>query len=128
MSEDDSLVAQMVRDGLLTRSQAREHEDRNVLLRAIGTKPEVEVHCPPEPFECCPGDRFLLCTDGLHDLVSEEEIVAVMSLEPDNAAERLIGMARDRGGHDNISVIVAKIRPGTSENPPVIDTREVLVG
>ncbi|HEV3468566.1 MAG TPA: protein phosphatase 2C domain-containing protein, partial [Pyrinomonadaceae bacterium] len=68
LSEDHSHVMEMVRAGLLTKEQARTHEDKNVILRALGTTPEVEVSAV-EPLEVRPGDFYLLSSDGLHDLV-----------------------------------------------------------
>jgi serine/threonine protein phosphatase PrpC len=128
MSQDDSLVAQMVRDGLITDEQARSHEDRNVLIRALGTKPEVQLACVPEAFECRAGDSFLLCTDGLHDLVSEQEMLqAASSCRAAVAAERLIEMANARGGGDNVSVVLVAVNLPPAVCGQAAETREVLV-
>jgi serine/threonine protein phosphatase PrpC len=129
MSQDDSLVAQMVRDGLITVEQARSHEDRNVLVRALGTKPEVQLASAPTLFECRPGDRFLLCTDGLHDLVSEDEMLQVtLSSGGVAAAGHLIEMANSRGGADNISVVIVAVNQPPVAHTQTAATREVLVG
>jgi protein phosphatase len=129
MSEDDSVVAQMVRDGLITSEQAHSHENRNVLVRALGTKIDVQLASAPAPFQCRPADRFLLCSDGLHDLVTEEEMLQVASFStPGSAAERLIEMANSRGGDDNISVVIIAINPPSSTTEPTAETHEVLVG
>jgi PPM family protein phosphatase len=129
MSQDDSLVAQMVRDGHITAEQARSHEDRNILLRALGTKPEVEPGSPPHSIECRAADRFLLCSDGLHDLVSDEEMrEAVCSLRTNLAVERLVEMANSRGGPDNISVILVSVDSRRDSQVSVVETREVEVG
>jgi serine/threonine protein phosphatase PrpC len=129
MSQDDSLVAQMVRDGLITGEQARSHEDRNVLIRALGTKPEVQLASAPTPFECRSGDRFLLCSDGLHDLVSEREMVqAASSSRSDAAAESLIEMANSRGGADNVSIVIVSVNQSSGSNQRAAKTRDVLVG
>lgn len=112
LSEDHSAVNEMVKLGIITKEQARTHEDKNVILRALGTVPEVEV-LVLEPFAVREGDRYLLCSDGLHDLVLEDEIASVLSESQDThaAGERLIKMAKERGGHDNITVGIIAIMP-----------------
>jgi protein phosphatase len=112
LSEDHSAVNEMVKLGIITKEQARTHEDKNVILRALGTTPDVEVSML-EPFAVREGDRYLLCSDGLHDLVLEDEIASVLSESADihAAGERLIAMAKERGGHDNITVGIIAIMP-----------------
>jgi PPM family protein phosphatase len=112
LSEDHSAVNEMVKLGIITKEQARTHEDKNVILRALGTTPEVEVSTI-EPFGVRAGDQYLLCSDGLHDLVLEDEIAAVLTEAEDThaAGERLIAMAKERGGHDNITVGIIAIMP-----------------
>jgi PPM family protein phosphatase len=107
MSEDHSMVFEMVHKGLLTPEEARNHEDRNVLSRALGSRPQVEVSCWEEPFPIQAGDRFLLCSDGLHDLVSDEKmLVLARNGELNVATEQLVRTANENGGYDNISVIL----------------------
>ncbi|HEX8291913.1 MAG TPA: Stp1/IreP family PP2C-type Ser/Thr phosphatase [Pyrinomonadaceae bacterium] len=129
LSEDHSAVNEMVKLGLITKEQARTHEDKNVILRALGTTPDVEVSVL-EPFAVREGDRYLLCSDGLHDLVLEDEIASVLTESEDihAAGERLITMAKERGGHDNITVGIIAIMPeGTAaaEAGHVRTTREL---
>jgi protein phosphatase len=121
MSEDHSMVFEMVHQGLLTREEARNHEDRNVLSRALGSRRQVEVSCWAEPFPIEPGDRFLLCSDGLHDLVTDEKMLELANRgEVGAATERLVRAANENGGYDNISVILLeavdaaaqRVRPG----------------
>jgi protein phosphatase len=123
MSEDHSMVFEMVHQGLLTREEARNHQDRNVLSRALGSRPQVEVSCWDEPFPIQPGDRFLLCSDGLHDLVTDEKMLELAnSGDVGMATERLVRSANENGGYDNISVILleavdqeaARLRPGAT--------------
>jgi len=107
MSEDHSMVFEMVHKGLLTAAEARNHEDRNVLSRALGSRPQVEVSCWEEPFPIQPGDRYLLCSDGLHDLVTDEKMLDLArSGELSDATANLVRTANENGGHDNISVIL----------------------
>jgi len=137
LSQDDSLVAQMVRHGLITVEQARDHEDRNILVRALGTKPELKLGCKPTFLEHRPGDRFLLCSDGLYDLVSEQEIVVTAMADVRSAADTLIDIAKRRGGPDNISLALIAVCPRTvlskaaetrALEPQASETREILVG
>src|SRR5919107_871007 len=129
LSEDHSAVNEMVKLGIITKEQARTHEDKNVILRALGTTPNVEVSVL-DPFAVREGDRYLLCSDGLHDLVLENEIASVLTESADihAAGERLIAMAKERGGHDNITVGIIAIMPeGTAaaEAQDAPTTREV---
>jgi len=110
MTEDHSVVNEMVRQGLLTREEAFNHEDRNVVTRALGTHPKVEVDVWPEPYPVRAGDRFLLCSDGLHDLIGGPEILEMAGTgSVDAAAARLIDRANSRGGSDNISAILVDV-------------------
>ncbi len=115
MSEDHSAVMEMVRRGAMSIEQARRHEDKNIILRALGTQPEVSVSVWETPFPVLDNDVFVLCSDGCYDLVSDEEIRDIAgSLPPFAAVPKLISVARDRGGFDNITAGVLKIR-----HPPV---------
>jgi serine/threonine protein phosphatase PrpC len=116
MTQDHSLVMEMVRRGELTLEQARRHEDRNVIRRALGIRPAVEIATWEEPFPLRDGDRFLLCSDGLHDLVDHKAIVsAVLKNEPQQACERLVEQARAEGGYDNITAVVVAVSARKSE-------------
>lgn len=127
MSEDHSAVMEMVRRGKMTLEEARHHEDKNVILRALGTQPEVRVAMWKTPFPVRDHDCFVLCSDGLYDLVSDEEIrQTVMTSEPRAACEKLIALARERGGYDNITAGIIRLclAPAADETsvPP---TREL---
>lgn len=107
MTEDDSAVMEMVRHGMITREEARTHSDKNVILKALGTKPDVTARNWTIPFPVHDGDRWVLSSDGLHDLVEDEEIKeAVLASEPEAACASLVELARQRGGPDNITVVV----------------------
>jgi protein phosphatase len=125
MSEDHSMVFEMVHKGLLTPEEARNHQDRNVLSRALGSHPQVEVSCWDEPFPIQPGDRFLLCSDGLHDLVTDEKMLELAGAgEVGEATARLVRTANENGGHDNISVILLEAVDAASGRPRPGPTRE----
>ena len=125
MSEDHSLVFEMVHKGLLTAGEARNHEDRNVLSRVLGSRPQVEISCWEEPFPIQPGDRFLLCSDGLHDLVTDQKMLALArSGGLDAATEGLVRAANENGGHDNISVILLEAVDAAAQRSRPGPTRE----
>jgi PPM family protein phosphatase len=110
MSEDHSAVMDLVRRGLLRREAARHHADRNVLLRALGTRSAVTVSCWQKPFPVRAGDVFLLCSDGLYELVADAEIMkAAAEATPSAACGALITLAKERGGYDNITVGVVRL-------------------
>lgn len=110
LSEDHSLVMKMVRDGVLTVDEAREHPERNVILRALGRQLEVEVSRWEQPLPVNGGDRFLLCSDGLYDLVSDDEIATIVSgYSSSEGCSRLIDLARERGAPDNVSVCLVGV-------------------
>ena len=113
MTEDHSAVMEMVKHGIITMEEARHHADKNVILRALGTSPEVEAAVWEKPLPIQIGDQFLLCSDGLYDLVEDEEIGQALAnaTGPHEACEQLIALAKQRGGHDNITVGIISIEP-----------------
>lgn len=125
MTEDHSAVMEMVKAGLISLEQARHHPEKNVILRAMGSHAEVEVTTWEQPFPVKAGDRFLLCSDGLYDLVEDEEIKRIVTLSaPQTACENLIALAKERGGHDNITVGIVSLKPeGEADASPVPETR-----
>lgn len=107
LTEDHSSIMTMVRQGLLSRAEARVHEERNVILRAMGTRLEVEPQAWPAPYPLRPGDKLLLCSDGLYETIEESEIVAVTAeAPPEQACRKLIDMAVERNSTDNVSVVL----------------------
>ena len=107
LSDDHSLVGEMVREGKLTWEQAAVHPHRSVLSRVLGTEPSVKI----DEFsaELRAGDVLLLCSDGLSGMVAEDEIRdALGERDPDVAARRLIEAAKAGGGHDNITAVVVQ--------------------
>lgn len=128
MSEDHSLTRQMVKEGLLTPHEAQHHHDKHVVVRALGTRPEVAVSTWPAPLSVHPEDRLLLCSDGLSDLVEEDEIrQTALEADPPTACRRLVAQARARGGHDNISVGLLYLEPAQPVARTAAPTRTVEV-
>ncbi|MEM7582819.1 MAG: Stp1/IreP family PP2C-type Ser/Thr phosphatase [Acidobacteriota bacterium] len=130
MTEDHSLVAELVRQGALTESQAEGHADKNVITRALGTQPEVTVASWPRPLPLRPGDRYLLSTDGLHDLLERSRMQDLATTQDIyDACEHLLEEAKQEGGYDNISMILLVVRgPGREPQRPIGETRKVKVG
>jgi PPM family protein phosphatase len=107
MTKDQSLVAQMVASGSLTPEEAKNHPQRNVILQALGIQSQVDVAISLA--ELRRGDQIVLCSDGLSGKVDAEEIKEFLErFEPKAACQGLVRMARERGGEDNITVIVAR--------------------
>lgn len=107
---DHSQVMEMVKFGIISMEEARHHDDKNVILRAIGTQPAVEVEVS-DMFRIEPNDEFLLCSDGLCDMLEDEEIRQLWTGAGDvhAACEQLIAAAKQRGGHDNITVGIVRV-------------------
>jgi len=108
ISRDHSWVAEEVEAGRMTPEQARVNPRRNIITRALGLRPDVDVDVYESSIE--PGDAVVICSDGLHGLVGEDDIVAyVRRLPPADAVDALVRLANERGGPDNISVVVARV-------------------
>src|SRR5258708_17686000 len=110
ITEDHSLVASMVREGLLTPKEAQTHPRRHVLQRSMGVSEDVEIDVSG-PFPVLSNDVFVLCSDGLHGLVKEPELNQIAGLPIDQAATEYVRLALSPGAPDNLTRIVAKIRP-----------------
>ena len=109
LSSDHSLVEDLVRDGQLTPDEAAVHPQRNIVTRALGIDLDVEVDANTViPFT---GDRFLLCSDGLFNEVSADQITSVLRrlADPTEAAAELVRLANEGGGRDNITVVVVEV-------------------
>lgn len=109
LTSDHSLVAEQVRHGVLTAAEAERSEMQSVLLRALGSHADVEIDA--EEHVLYSRDILLLCSDGLTRMIIEPEIAATLQAEPnaDNAAKKLVELANDAGGEDNITVVVVRI-------------------
>ena len=110
LTEDHSFVEKLLNDGLISEDEARRHPRRNVLLQMVGMKMDVNPQMKgPIPIES--GDKFLLCTDGLTNMVVDAEILELFSRLPvRDAVEYLIDLAKKRGGPDNITVIGVHVK------------------
>jgi protein phosphatase len=130
LTRDHSMVQQMVAAGMLDAQHAAEHPDANKLTRALGMTAEVEVEIVPQPVELRPGDVILLASDGLSDLVSDEEILTLVHKNavrgPGFACQELVALANARGGHDNITVqllVIVELPAVRGFPSTLVDTR-----
>ena len=110
LTTDHSLVAELVESGILTPEEAERHPQRSAITRALGTEPTVDVDAFTITAE--PGDVFLLCSDGLSIMVTDEDVAAVIDVakrDPARAAEALVAAANARGGEDNVTAVLFEI-------------------
>jgi len=122
LTDDHSLVATMVREGLLTSAEAETHPRRNVLQRSMGVAEDVEIDVRG-PFELREGDTFILCSDGLHGVVKEHELLEISAGTIEEAADEFLRRALERGAPDNVTVIVARVE-ATNEAPVYLQRDE----
>lgn len=134
LTRDHTVVQRLVEEGVLDAEAAENHPHANVISRSVGGEAHVEVEHSEEALEVLDGDIFVLCSDGLHGLVSDQEIARVVrTMPPDEAVERLVDRANEEGGHDNITVEVIRFGevpddlPETFEvvTPPLRSRRSV---
>jgi PPM family protein phosphatase len=124
LTDDHSLVGELVRSGRLSPEEAESHPQRSVITRALGTEPDVDVDT--FTVEAEPGDVYLICSDGLTDMVSPREIQALLvqhGSDLDAAARSLVDAANAGGGEDNITVVLFQI----AQDGAVDETREMPV-
>ena len=119
VTHDHSLVAQMVREGQLTPEQAKTDPRRNVVTRSVGVGPDVEIDADRMDAALEPGDTLLVCTDGLHGLVNDQELADIASGDDlEQACHEAIERANERGGPDNITVVLARLEAGEEPGEP----------
>src|SRR5262245_7055232 len=106
LTEDHTLIAWQLRQGLITEQQARTSRQRNVITRAVGSRDYVQVDTSTWDAEV--GDTYLLCSDGLHGYLTLEEIPSILSEGGTFSVEKLVTLANSRGGKDNITAVVVE--------------------
>jgi len=110
ITRDHSLLQEQIDSGMITKEQARHSQNKNLVTRAVGIDPEVETEI--HTYSVQPGDVYLLCSDGLSDMVTDEDVQLTLASLAANlplAAEQLVQLANDNGGRDNVSVILVRI-------------------
>ena len=124
LTEDHTLVADMVRSGALRRDQVAEHELRHTITNVVGG-PELGVNVEARALEVRDGDRLLLCSDGLTEMVTNDAIAATLDAEPtpEAAAKKLLAQANDGEASDNITLVVVRFEAADSHTGEATDTR-----
>ncbi len=121
LTEDHSLVATLVREGVLSEKAARDDPRRNQILLALGVRPDTEIDVAP--VELAPGDIYVLCSDGLHGMLDDATILALSrrGTRPDDVVQRLIAAANEAGGTDNVTVVLAQLPDPMPVDPLPVD-------
>lgn len=107
ITEDHTLIAWQIKQGLLSPSEAKTSPHRNVITRAVGNRDYVEVDTLVVDVHA--GDRYLICSDGLHGYLETDEVATVAELGGDRAVQRFIDLANERGGRDNITAVLVEV-------------------
>ncbi len=124
LTRDDSLLRDQVDLGVISAEEARHSHNRSLVTRALGIEAEVSPHLATET--SMPGDVYVLCSDGLNDLVEDADIELIVSKLAANlplAAQHLLQAAKDNGGFDNVSVVLARVRAPFAAAPPTLWVR-----
>jgi serine/threonine protein phosphatase PrpC len=110
VTNDQTIVGELVRQGRLTPEEAAHHPQRSVVTRAVGLDPDLEVDTPP-PLELVAGDQLLLCSDGLTDAIDDARIAEILGagLDGQTTCQALIDAANAAGGPDNITVVLLRV-------------------
>ena len=116
LTQDHSVVAELERRGLISAEEAAVHPRRNEIMRSVGVAPTIDVEV--QAIDVKPGDRYLLCSDGLSGMVDETEIAVILEgSSPEHAARALVERANEHGGHDNVTVQVVAVDAARREAP-----------
>ncbi len=110
ITRDHSLLQEQIDSGMISKEDARHSMNKNLVTRALGVDPEVETEI--HSYEVLPGDIYLLCSDGLSDMIPEDEIhstIATLKANLQLAADQLVQTANDYGGRDNVSVVLVQV-------------------
>ncbi len=120
ITRDHSWVNEQVQAGIITEQEAREHLYRNIITRSLGTKPDVDIDFFQKKMQ--PGDVLVLCCDGLSNEVEDDEIARIVSTthSAQEAVQKLIDLANQRGGPDNITAIVVRVGEAVKASRPVL--------
>jgi serine/threonine protein phosphatase PrpC/CRP-like cAMP-binding protein len=126
LTEDHTIVNEQLKRGLITREQAKEAENRNVITRAVGIQPSVAVDTLIT--DLLPGDLYMLCSDGLHGYFSDDELPVLLGQEPrDKLAAGLVDLANSRGGKVNITSVAISVAADDEEETTDVEAKtEVL--
>ena len=126
LTQDHTYVQELVNKGEISDAETATHPQRNILTNAMGTKSSLHIDAGRSPHQLEPGNRLLLCSDGLYDYLSDEELyLLAVNGDLQVNAEQLIALAKQRGGHDNITVVLAAVSAAGSQR--ISSTRETVL-
>ncbi len=125
LTEDHTFIQEQLKRGLITREQAQTAENRNVITRAVGIQPQVAVDTLVA--DVLPGDLFVLCSDGLHGYLADEEVSQLFGQDRATLASRLVDLALERGGKDNVTVVCLSIETGLDAEAKEIEGKTELL-
>ena len=127
ITTDHTYVQELIKTGSITAAEAEKHPQRNILTNAMGTKPQIHVDTGKCDFSFEENDRLMICSDGLYEYLDDAEIAGIVNNSPlQEAAEQLIEEAKKRGGHDNITVVLAE-KTGAAPSKPTKQTRDFVL-
>jgi PPM family protein phosphatase len=128
ITTDHTYVQELIKAGTITAAEAEKHPQRNILTNAMGTKPQIRIDTGKCEFSFEENDRLMLCSDGLYDYLDDAEIAAIVNNKPvSEAAQQLIDEAKKRGGHDNITVVLAEKTGTAAPLKPTKETRDFVL-
>ncbi len=114
LTKDHSYVQMLIDQNIITEEESRYHPQRHLITQALGLETKIEPEIATKPLILSPGDQLLLCTDGLINLVEDQEIAEVLRQKhwsEEQKVQTLIHLAKERGGYDNITIILAAVDP-----------------
>lgn len=128
ITTDHTYVQELVKQGAITLAEAEEHPQRNILTNAMGTKPVIQIDTGKCDFSFEDGNSLLLCSDGLYDYLQDAEMAEIVNNNTEQeAAEKLVAEAKKRGGHDNITVVLAARAGATVPIETSKETRDFII-
>ena len=125
LTEDHTIIQEQLKRGLITREQIATAENKNVITRAVGIQPSVAVDTLVT--DLIPGDLYLLCSDGLHGYLADDELPALFSQEKATLAEHLVDLANQRGGKDNITAIAVSVEASDDDETTDVEGKTEIL-
>jgi len=125
LTEDHTIIQEQLKRGLITREQIATAENKNVITRAVGIQPSVAVDTLVT--DLIPGDLYLLCSDGLHGYLADDELPALFSQEKATLAEHLVDLANQRGGKDNITAVAVSVEASDDDETTDVEGKTEIL-
>ena len=126
LTEDHTIIQEQLKRGLITRDQVATAENKNVITRAVGIQPQVAVDTLVT--DLLPGDLYLLCSDGLHGYLGDDELPAMLAQQPRTGLpDALINVALDRGGKDNVTAVCVSIEAGEDDESTDVEGKTEIL-